>query len=200
VPTRKEIEDAHKEFWHWIFRVNDGSNHPLKLSNNGRAQTTQHGSLLIVAGSLPDSVPRNRLLQIPAGIEYIFVPGENCVYTMADNDGQSNRDLLDKANQDMTNSRAKVLVNSRPQQINRLAGHTFSLDIQKCITGAGKSGRGEGCTSGTAPGPTNAAAACDYAIIPADSLGSGHTIKIEGIGRAGPNQQPGTIDVTYRVQ
>lgn len=200
VPTQNEIEDAHKEFWHWIFRVNDGSNHPLKLSNSGRAQTTQHGRLLIIAGSLPDNVRRNRLLQIPAGIEYIFVPGENCVYTEADGDGRSDRDLLDKANQDMTNSQASVLVNNAPQPINKLAGHKFSLDIQKCIAGAGKSGKGEGCMSGTPPGPTKAAAACDYAIIPADSLKNGDTIKIEGIGRAAPAQTPGDIDVTYRVQ
>lgn len=202
VPTQNEIIDAHKEFWRWIFRVDDGSNHPLKISNNGMAHTTQHGRLLIVAGSLPDDMRRNRLLQIPAGSEYIFVTAENCVYTEADGDGQSDQDLLNKANQDMTDSRAKVLVNNVQQSINRLSGHMFSplLDIQKCITGAGKSGRGEGCMSGTPPGPTKAAAACDYAIIRADTLRSGHTIKIEGIGRAGPNQVPGRIDVTYRVQ
>jgi hypothetical protein len=201
MPTPNQIKDANEEFWRWIFREDDNSDHPLKRSNNRTAQI-QRDSLLIVAGSLPDNMQRNRLLQILSGIEYVFVPAENCVYTEADNDGQTDQVLIDKANQDMLDSKAKVLVNNVQQPINRLPGHTFSpaLDIQKCISGTGKSGRGEGCNSGGPPGPTRAAAACDYAIIRANTLRSRDTIKIEGIGRAAPNQAVGHIDVTYRVQ
>jgi hypothetical protein len=201
MPTPNQIKDANEEFWRWIFREDDNSDHPLKRSNNRTAQI-QRDSLLIVAGSLPDNMQRNRLLQILSGIEYVFVPAENCVYTEADNDGQTDQVLIDKANQDMLDSRARVLVNNVQQPINRLPGHTFSppLDIQKCISGTGKSGRGEGCMSGGPPGPTRAAAACDYAIIRANTLRSGDTIKIEGVGRAAPNQVRGRIDVTYRVQ
>jgi hypothetical protein len=202
MPTPNQIQDANEEFWRWIFREDDGGNHPLKKSNDRTAQI-QHDSLLILAGSLPDNMQRNRLLQLSSGIEYVFVPAENCVYTEADNDGQTDQVLIDKANQDMLDSGAKVLVNDVPQPISRLAGHTFSprLDIQKCISGTGKSGRGEGCSiSGRAPGPTRAAAACDYAIIRANSLRSGDRIKIEGRGRAPPDQAPGRINVTYRVQ
>jgi hypothetical protein len=200
MPTSNQIKDAHEELWRWIFREDDGVDHPLKRSN--RTAQIQHDSLLIVAGSLPDNTPRNRLLQIPSGIEYVFVPGENCVYTEADNDGQTDPVLIGKANQDMLDSRARVLVNNVQQPINRLPGHAFSppLDIQKCISGTGKSGRGEGCSSGGPPRSTRAAAACDYAIIRANTLRSGDIIKIEGTGRAGPNQERGRIDVTYRVQ
>lgn len=198
-----EIADAHEEFWRWIFRENDGPNHPLKVSNNGRAQI-QRGRLLIVAGSLPDSVTRNRLLQIPNGVDNIFVPAENCVYTEADEDGQTNQELIDKANKDMDDSKGEVWVNQDKQKLERLPGHEFDplLNIEKCIAGAGKSGKGEGksCTKGTPPGPTKAAASCDYIIIPTNSLKSGYKIRIKGIGRAGPNQQPGRIDVTYEVQ
>jgi hypothetical protein len=203
LPAPNQIKDADEEFWRWIFRENDGPNHPLKISNNGTAQI-QLGSLLIVAGSLPDNIPKNRLLQIPPGIEYVFVPAENCVYTEADMDGQTDQELVDKANKDMTDSRGRVSVNDVQQKLNRLPGHTFSppLNIVNCIAGAGKSGKGEGesCTKDMAPGGTNAAAACDYAIIPANTLKSGHIIKIEGIGRAGANTAPGRIDVTYKVQ
>ena len=203
LPTRNQIQDAHEEFWRWIFRENDGPNHPLKISNDRMAQV-QFRSLLIVAGSLPDNIQRNRLLQIPPGIEYIFAPAESCLYTEADTDGQTDQVLVDKANKDMTDSKGTVSVNNSPQTINRLPGHTFSppLNIEKCIAGAGKSGKGEGesCTTNMTPGVTKAAAACDYAIIPTNTLKSGYTIRIQGIGRAGPNQQPGHIDVTYRVQ
>lgn len=203
LPTPNQIKDADEEFWRWIFRENDGPNHPLKISNNGRAQI-QLGRLLIVAGSLPDNIPKNRLLQIPSGIDNIFVPAENCVYSQADGDGQTDQELLDKANRDMADSRGKVLVKGQEQTLNRLPGHTFSppLIIQKCIAEAGKSGRGEGesCTIGRPPAETRAAAACDYAVIRADTLKSGDIIKIEGIGRAGANTAPGHIDVTYKVQ
>ena len=204
LPPPNQIEDADDEFWRWIFRENDGPNHPLKISNNGTAQI-QLGSLLIVAGSLPDNIPKNRLLQIDPGIEYVFVPAENCVYTEADMDGQTEQDLVDKANKDMTDSRGKVSVNNVQQTLNRLPAHTFSppLIIEKCIAGAGNSGKGEGesCTKNMAPGATKAAAAaCDYAIIPANTLKSGSVIKIEGVGRAGENTAPQRIEVTYNVQ
>jgi hypothetical protein len=202
LPTQNQIEDAHKEFWRWIFRMKDGPNHPLKISNGGSAQI-QHGRLLIVAGSLPDNIQRNRLLQIPPGIEYVLVPAESALYTDADGDGKD-QELIDKANKDMADSEGKVWVNKEPQTIARLPGHTFSplLKIQECIDGAGKSGKGEGqsCAKGNPPGDTEAAAACDYAIIRADKLKSEDIIKIEGKGRAGPNAVPGRIDVTYKVQ
>ena len=203
LPTQSQIEAANEEFWRWIFRERDGPTHPLKVSNGGEAQI-QRGQLLILSGSLPDDTPRNRTLRKVPGVEYIFVPGENCVYTTADGDGQTPQDLVNKANSDMTNSQAKVSVNGMRQTIHHLSGHTFSplLDILKCINGAGKTGKGEGasCVKGQRPGDSQAAAACDYAIIPADTLKSGDLIKIEGIGRAGPNQETGKIDVTYRVQ
>jgi hypothetical protein len=203
LPTPNQINDADEEFWRWIFREDDGPNHPLKISNNGKAQI-QLGSLLIVAGSLPDNIPKNRLLQIPPGIEYVFVPAENCVYTEADMDGQTDQELVDKANKDMTDSRGRVSVNNVRQTLNRLPGHTFStpLKIEKCIAGAGNSGKGEAesCTKNMAPGATKAASACDYAMIPANTLKSGYIIKIEGIGRAGANTAPERIDVTYNVR
>ena len=203
LPPRNEIQDAHEEFWRWIFRENDGPNHPLKISNNGRAQI-QHRRLLIVAGSLPDNIPKTRSLQIPTGVDNIFVPGENCVYSQADGDGNTDQELLDKANRDMADSAAKVLVNGQQQTISRLPGHTFDppLNIQNCIgeTGKSRQGEGESCTIGRAPRETKAAAACDYAIIRADTLKSGDIIKIEGKGRAGTNETPGRIDVTYNVQ
>ena len=208
LPTH-QIQEAHEEFWRWIFSVDDGPNHPLKISNDGEAQK-RIGNILILAGSFPDpdKIRKNRLLHIDSetkpDIEYIFVPAENCVYTEADMDGQTDQVLVNKANEDMLDSKASVLVENVPQKINRLPGHAFSppLNIVKCIAGAGKSGKGEGesCTKNMAPSVTKAAAACDYAIIPASSLKSGHTIRIQGIGRAGPNQEPGYIDVTYKVQ
>jgi hypothetical protein len=144
------------------------------------------------------------LLQIPNGVDNIFVPAENCVYTEVDGDGQTDKQLIDKANKDMDDSQGEVWVNQGKQKLKRLRGHAFDprLNIKKCIAGAGKSGKGEGksCTKGTPPGPTKAAASCDYVIIPTSSLKSGYKIGIKGIGRAGPNQKPGRIDVTYEVQ
>jgi hypothetical protein len=200
-PSESQIIDAHEEFWRWIFREKDGDNHPLKISDGNTAQI-QHDSILILAGSLPDDKLRNRTLQKVQDVKYIFVPGENCVYTKADKDGNTNKDLVDRANNDMKNSRAKVKLNDVEQDIHHLLGHTFSLDIQQCIGGAGNSGKGEGesCAKGIASRNTEAAAACDYAIILANDLKSGNKIKIEGIGRAGPNKTPGDINVTYTVQ
>jgi hypothetical protein len=203
-PTQDEIEDADEEFWRWIFRENDGPNHPLKISNDGKAQI-QRGRLLIVAGSLPDDIPKNRLLQIPPGIDNVFVPAENCVYTYADGDGETDQELIDKANKDMADSKGRVWVKDEEQTLDRLPGHTFSprLNIQKCIDGAGKSGKGEGesCAKGMPPEETRvAAAACDYAVIRSDTLKNGDIIKIEGEGRAGTKTMPRRIDVTYKVQ
>jgi hypothetical protein len=203
-PTEEEIKDAHEEFWRWVFRENDGDNHPLKTSSGNQTTKIQHNSLLIVAGSFPDNKPKNRLLQIPASVNYVFIPAENCVYTEADGDGSTNQELEEKANKDMADSQGKVWINDDEQKLRRLQGHTFSplLEIQKCIEGTGHSGRGEGqsCIKGSPPGPTKAAAACDFAIIPANALKSKDIIKIKGIGRAGPDQQPGNIDVTYDVE
>jgi hypothetical protein len=204
--TQVEIEDADEEFWRWVFRVNDDSDHPLKISDDGMAQL-QVGKLLILAGSFPDDIPKNRLLKIPSGVDYVFVPGENCVYTKADEDGETEKELIDKANNDIAKSEAKILVNDDKQELQRLPGHAFSplLNIQKCISLAGRSGKGEGesCTKNKAPGETFAAAACDYAIISVNTLKSGYTIKIEGKGRVRPdtpNMVPGKINVTYKVQ
>jgi hypothetical protein len=202
-PDEKQIKDADEEFWRWVFRENDGSDHPLKVSGGGKAQL-RRGNLLIVAGSLPDDKLRDRSLNIPPGVDFIFVPGENCVYTEADKDGQTDQELIDNATNDMSDSQAKVLLNGQNQQIHKLPGHKLSplLNIEKCIGGAGKSGKGEGesCIRNNPPGPTRAAAACDYAIIPANTLKSGDKIKIEGTGRAGPNQKRGLINVTYQVE
>jgi len=203
-PDEKQIKKADEEFWRWVFREDDDpERHPLKASKDRKAQI-QLDNLLIVAGSLPDNVHRNRLLDIPPGVDFIFVPGENCVYTRADKDGDNERVLIDKADNDMKDSKAKVFLNDKEQEIHKLRGHAFSpqLDIERCIDGTGKSGEGEGesCIKANPPRETIAAAACDYAIIPVNALKSGDKIRIEGTGRAGPNQKRGTINVTYRVQ
>ena len=104
-------------------------------------------SLPIVAGSLPDyGQPKLCLLQIPPGIDNVFVPAENCVYTYADGDGETDEELIDKANRDMADSKGRVWVKDEEQTLGRLSGHTFSppLKIEKCIAGAGKSEKGEG--------------------------------------------------------
>lgn len=203
-PTQDKIEDAHEEFWRWVFREKNDDNHPLKISSGDQTAQIQRGSLLIVGGSFPDNKPKNRLLQIPPGVDNVFVPAENCVYTDADGDGDTHEKLIEKAEEDMKDSEAEVWINDKEQEIRRLSGHAFSrpLYIQECIEGAGHSGKGEGqsCIDGNPPGPTKAAAACDYAIISADTLKNGDIIKIKGIGRAGPNKEQGHIDVTYKVQ
>jgi hypothetical protein len=187
-----ELKEADEEFWRWIFRKNNGPNHPLEISNGGKAQT-QFRSILIVAGSLPGVGPKNRSLQIPAGIESIFVPADNCVYTEADSDG-SGQELIDKANSDMAKGTGNVSVNGKAQTVELLSGHPFSLNIQQCIDGTGKSKNGEGCKNGTPPRETReAAAACHYAIIRANTLKSGDIIRITG--RKGED-----VDVTYNVE
>jgi hypothetical protein len=197
-----DVKVVHEEFWRWVFRKEDGPNHPLKISDGGEAQI-EHGSVLIVGGSLPDSIPKNRILKIPQDIEYIFIPAENCVYTEADGDGETDQELLDKANRDMMDSKARVSVNEAEQKIRRLSAHMFSspLKVEQCISGAGNSGKGEGqgCIKNSAPGETRAAAACDCVIMSASSLKSQDIIKIEGIGRAGADKEPGRIDITYKV-
>jgi hypothetical protein len=187
-----EIKEADEEFWRWIFRENDGPNHPLEISNDGKAQT-QFRSILIVAGSLPGDGPKNRSLEIPASLESIFVPSDNCVYTEADSDG-SGQELIDKANSDMAKGTGNVSVNGEAQTVELLSAHPFSLDIQHCINGTGKTKKGEGCENGTPPHETmGAAAACHFAIIPAHTLKSGDIVRITG--RKGED-----IDVTYYVK
>lgn len=191
-PKKTEIEEANEEFWRWIFREKDGPNHPLEISNGGKAQTQFH-SILIVAGSLPDGGPKNRSLEIPGGVESVFVPSDNCVYTEVDSDG-SGQELIDKANNDMAKGNGNVSVNGKSQTVELLSAHTFSLNIQRCINGTGKAKKGEGCKNGTPPKETRgAAAACHYSIIRANTLKSGDIIRITG--RKGE-----AIDVTYNVK
>jgi hypothetical protein len=195
LPTPNEIKEVDEEFWRWIFRENDGPNHPLKISNGGKAQT-QFRRILIIAGSLPGEGPKDRSLQIPAGIEFIFVPADNCVYTEADSDGRGQK-LIDDADKDMAKGTGNVSVNGNNQPLEPpLPGHSFSppLDIQQCITGTGKAKNGEGCTKGIPPGRTEAAAACHYAIIRANTLKSGDIIRIAG------RKGEGIDGVTYTVQ
>jgi hypothetical protein len=192
------VKEADKEFWSWIFRENDGPNHPLKISNGGKAQI-QHGRMLIVAGSLQGHGKKERSLRIPAGIDFIFVPADNIVCTEADTDGNTDQDLINNANNEISGGTGKVLVNRNPQRVDLLEPHVYRLNIQNCIAGTGKNGMGEGCTKGTPPGETRAASACQYAIISANALKplskrrfrmSGDIIRITGRG---------DIDVTYKV-
>jgi hypothetical protein len=203
LPTQDEIKRADKEFWRWVFREADGVNHPLKKSDKNITAQTQLGSLLIVAGSFADNKQKKRLLKIPPDIKNVFVTAENCLYTYADSDGSTVKDLIDKADRDMVDSQGKVFVNGKEQKPERLSGHAFSLDIQHCIASAGKSGKGEGksCIQGKPPGDTTAAAACDYIIIRADTLNTGDKIETKGVGRAGPKTtEKGTINVIYTVE
>ena len=195
LPSLDEIKDADEEFWRWVFSQNDGSNHPVKISSGGKAQT-KSGRILIIAGALsgqPNPIQMNRSLQIPPqGIDYIFVPADNCVYTQADGDGGDAGALVGNANRDMASGTGSVSVNDNSQALNLLPGHPFTLDIQKCIKESGKSKNGEGCTSNTPPGGTLAASACHYALIRATALRSNDKIRITGEAGTG-------IDVTYTV-
>ena len=183
-----KIKQAHEEFWRWVFREHDGPNHPLKISNGGKSQTVHQG-MLILAGSLQRDGKKERSLQIPGGVESIFVPADNVVCTVADDDGPNDPDLINNANNDIRGGSGKVSVNGKPQTVDLLEPHLFTLNITECIAGTGKNKMGEGCTKGMAPGPTKAAGACHYAIINADSLKSGDVIAINGR----------YIDVTYNV-
>lgn len=188
-PARAEIKEADEEFWRWIFREKDGPNHPVRISNGGKAQTRLR-RMVIVAGSLPGDGKKDRLLQIPSGVEFIFVPADNFVCTVADGDGPNDQDLINNANSDIHGGSGKVSVDGKPQTVDLLEPHLFTLNIRECIAGTGKNRMGEGCTKGTPPGETRAAAACHYAIIRADTLKSGNIIEINGRGN---------IDVTYKV-
>jgi hypothetical protein len=196
LPSLDEIKDADEEFWRWVFRTNDSGNHPLKISNRGKAQT-QSGRILILAGALsgePKPMQRDRRLEIAKGIDYIFVPADNCVYTKADGDGVAEQTLVDNANRDNSSGTGNVQLNGNSLALNLLPGHPFSpqLDIQKRIKGSGKSKNGEGWTNNTPPRNTIAASACHYAIIHAKTLRINDTIRITGEAGTG-------IDVTYTV-
>lgn len=54
----------------------------MKISSGDEAQE-QFGNLLIIAGSLPGDEIKDRSLQLPSGIEFIFVPADNFVDTLA---------------------------------------------------------------------------------------------------------------------
>jgi hypothetical protein len=197
LPSLDEIKEADEEFWRWIFRENDGNNHPLKVDGGGMAQT-QSGRMLILAGAISGEKkpkPRTRSLKIPRGIDYIFVPADNCVYTQADGDGANDRVLVDNANRDMTTGTGNVSVNGNSQALNLLPGHAFrpKLDIQKRIQETGKAKKGEGWKNTTAPRDTLAASACHYAIILPGALRSQDRIRITGEVGTG-------IDVTYVVK
>jgi hypothetical protein len=188
----KQIKEAHERFLSWIFSTDDGSNHPLKISNGGEAQD-RIGNMLILPGSLQGDEKKDRSLKIPAGIESIFVLADDIVCTEADGDGANDQDLMKKADEDISEGKGKVKVslNDKPQTVDLLKPHSFTLDIQKVIDGTGNNRKGEGTLpNGNPPGQTRAAAACYYAIIPADSLKAGDSIEISGRG----------INVTYIVK
>lgn len=177
-----QIKAADERFWSWIFREDDGPNHPLRVSNGGEAQE-QFGNMVIVAGSLQRHGTKDRSLQIPAGTEFVFVPADNFVCTEADGSGSTDQELIDLANDDIRGGAgiADVSVNGNQQRVEALQPHLFTLDIQKAIRGTGKSERGEGTSGGSQlPLQTRAAAACYYAIIPANKLKKGDRIEITG--------------------
>jgi hypothetical protein len=188
----KQIKEAHERIWSWIFSKDDGPNHPLKISNGGEAQE-RIGNILILAGSLQGDGKKGRLLRIPTGIESIFVLADDIVCTEADGDGATDQDLMKKAEEDTSQAEGKVEVslNDNPQTVDLLKPHSFTLDIQKVIDGTGNNKKGEGTLpNGNPPGRTRAAAACYYAIIPANALKAGDVITVTGRG----------IDVTYTVK
>jgi hypothetical protein len=188
----KQIKEAHERFLSWIFSTDDGPNHPLKVSNGGEAQE-RIGNMLILPGSLQGDGKKDRSLRIHAGIESIFVLADDIVCTEADGDGASVEDLMKKVDEDISDGKGKVKVslNDKPQAVDLLKPHSFTLDIQKVIDGTGNNRKGEGTLpNGNPPGQTRAAAACYYAIISADSLKAGDRIEISGRD----------INVTYTVK
>jgi hypothetical protein len=188
----KQIKEAHERFLSWIFSMDDGPNHPLKISNGGEAQD-RIDNMLILPGSLQGDGKKDRSLRIPAGTESIFVLADDIVCTEADGDGDSDQDLMKKADEDISEGKGKVKVslNDKPQTVDLLKPHSFTLDIQKVIDGTGNNRKGEGTLpNGDPPGQTRAAAACYYAIIPANDLKAGDRINISGRG----------INVTYTVK
>src|SRR5688500_17783540 len=92
----EQIKEAHERFLCWIFSMDDGLNHPLKVSNGGEARE-RIGNMLILPGSLQGDGKKDRSLQIPAGFESIFVLADDIVCTEADGDGDSDQDLMKKA-------------------------------------------------------------------------------------------------------
>lgn len=188
----KQIKEAHERLLNWIFSTDDGPNHPLKISGSGEAQE-RIGNMLLLPGSLQGDGKKDRSLRIPAGIESIFVLADDIVCTEADGDGVNEQDLMKIANDDISDGegKVKVLLNDKPQAIDLLKPHSFTLDIQKVIDGTGKNKRGEGTLpNGNPPRQTRAAAVCYYAIIPAGGLKGGDRIDISGRG----------INVTYTVK
>jgi len=194
-PTLNHIRAAHERFWNWIFSVKDGVDHPLNKSGGGEAQE-RFDNMLIVAGSLQGGGRKDRSLKIPKDIKYIFVPADNCMDTVADaaTDGKpTDRDLIDNVDRDIRGAAeiAKVSINDSPQGVDLLPPHLFSVNIQEAIEGTGRSRKGEGLRGGgQLKISTMGAAACYYAIIPADKLQPGDTIKITGR----------RIEVTYTVR
>lgn len=177
-----QIKAADERFWSWIFRQDDGPNHPLKVSNGEEAQE-QFGNIVIVAGSLQRDGKKDRSLRIAAGAEFIFVPADNFLCTEADGGGSTDHDLIDVANDDIGGGAgiAEVSVNGDRQRVDFLEPHLFTLDIERAISGTGKLARGEGMSKGRElPVRTRAAAACYYAIIPANKLKKGDRIEITG--------------------
>jgi hypothetical protein len=177
-----QIKAVDERFWSWIFRQDDGPNHPLKVSNGGEAQE-QFSNMVIVAGSLQRDGKKERTLRIPAGTEFIFVPADNFLCTEADGGGSTDQDLIDVTNDDIGGGAgiAKVSVNGDRQRVDFLEPHLFTLDIQRAISGTGKLARGEGTSKGRQlPVQTRAAAACYYAIIPANKLKKEDRIEITG--------------------
>jgi hypothetical protein len=188
----KQIKEAHERLLNWIFNTDDGPNHPLKISGGGEAQE-RIGNMLILPGSLQGDGKKDRSLRIPAGIESIFVLADDIVCTEADGDGATDQDLMKKADDDINDGKGKVkvLLNDKPQAIDLLKPHSFTLDIQKVIDGTGRNRKGEGTLpNGNPPGQTRAAAACYYAIISANGSKAGDRIEISGRG----------INVTYTVK
>lgn len=178
----EQIKAADERFWSWIFREDDGPNHPLKVSAGEEAQE-QSGNMVILAGSLQRDGAKDRSLRIPAGTEFIFVPADNFVCTEADGAGSTDQDLINLVNADIRGGGgiAHVSVNGDRQTVELLQPHLFTLDIQKPIIGTGNSAKGEGTSGGRQlPLRTRAAAACHYAIIPAKNLKKGDRIEITG--------------------
>jgi hypothetical protein len=187
-----QVKQAHEKFLSWIFSVDDGPNHPLKVSDGGEAQK-QFGNMIIVAGSLQGGGKKDRSLRIPAEIESVFIPVDDIVCTEADGDGHGDQDLIKKAHDDISDGKgkAKVSVNDKSQTVDLLEPQSFKLDIQKVIDGTGKKEKGEGTLpNGDPPRQTRAAASCYYAIVPANNLKTGDRIEITGRG----------INVTYNVK
>jgi hypothetical protein len=183
-PSPNHIRAAHEAFWNWVFREDDDNNHPLTVSKGGIAQE-QFDNMLIVAGSLPDAGHKDRTLDIRnmKDIEYIFVPVDNCVDTLADAGGVDVLVLVDKITKDIRDATGKydLSINGQSQKNNiaLLEPHLFSLSIVKAIKETGRKKMGEGTSQGRKlPILTTAVAACYYLIIPANNLKNGDKIGI----------------------